>query len=242
MSPPSRRSVLGALSLTAGSGFAGCSSLSNGDDSTNARGLPYSVSGAEKTFTTGSATIINETDQSVSLSLTISHEETTFFERSYHLNAGGDISVEDLTATAGEFSVSVDVENGKSTEYLWRVPERNGYPVLRILVLDGEQLLVGCGKGGRIEVTVANETQHTQTTTVRLLRDDEVVTEQSVRVTAGATTDVSLGTPIGDFYTLTTNAGGHATVADCYCYEQFRTTVTLTDDTPDIESTLKACA
>lgn len=178
------------------------------------------------------------------VSLSVSHDGTTFFECTYDLDASQAVDVGELTKTAGEYTVSVDVDGGGSIEYDWRIPSNYSWPKLLVVVPSSGDPIAGCGRGGSIEVTVTNPTDQSGTTNLALLRDGESVSQQEVTVDAGAETTVSLDTPIGDIYTLRAEAdagSGEAEVADCYCYTQHETTVTLGSDGPAVESSRRVC-
>lgn len=213
-------------------------------DSCGSEQLPYRVSGNEETWSASTGAVWNESGAPVTVSLAVSHDGTTFFECTFDLDANQTVELGELTKTAGEYDVAVDVDGGGGTEYDWRIPADYSWPELLVVVPSSRDPIAGCGRGGSIEVTVANPTDQPGTAALSLLRDGESVSEREVTVDAGAETTVSLDTPIGDFYTLqaeTDTGSGEAEVADCYCYSQYETTVTLGSQGPEVESTQRIC-
>jgi hypothetical protein len=206
--------------------------------------LPYAVPGNEETFTAGSGSVRNDAGEPVTVTVTIAHDGTTFFECTRDLGANQTASLGDLTETAGEYSVTVDVADGGRTEYDWRIPPEYNWPKLSVVVPASGDPLAGCGAAGSIDVTVSNPAGNQRTATLALLRDGTAVTRRQVSVAGGEESSVALDTPIGDIYTLRAEAGAGTTtaeVADCYCYSEHRTTVALGDDGPAIDSIRRVC-
>ncbi|MFC7132783.1 MULTISPECIES: hypothetical protein [Salinibaculum] len=206
--------------------------------------LPYAIPDAEETFSTSGATISNESGEAADVTLALAHDGEVFFDCTTTLSARQSLSLDGVTATAGEYTVTVDVGDGGRTEYDWRIPEAHNWPSLTVTIPRNGDPVVGCGPDGEVPVTVENPTDSDRAATLRLCRDGETVAESSVTLTGGATTDVQLPHPVGDFYTLDVTAGG-TTVSEevvyCSCYSEFETTVTLGGSEPTIESTKAVC-
>jgi hypothetical protein len=206
--------------------------------------LPYAVSGNEETFQSGSGAVVNDSGDPATVTVSIAHDGSAFFECTHDLGAQQTLDIGALTATAGEYAVTVEVADGGRTEYDWRIPPGYNWPTLRVVVPESGDPLAGCGTAGSIDTTVSNPAEDQQSVTLALLRGGEVVTEREVSVAGSGETAVALDTPIGDIYTLraTTDSGeATAEVADCYCYTQHRTAVTLDSEGPEIESTQRVC-
>ncbi len=206
--------------------------------------LPYSIPGAEETFSESTASIRNESGAAAEVTLTLAHDGEVFFDCTTTLAARQSVSLDGLTATAGEYTVTVEVSNGGHTEYDWRIPAAHNWPSLTVILPETGDPVVGCGTSNDAHVTVENPTDSTRDATLRLRRDDEAVAEQGVTVEAGGTTDVELAIPVGDFYLLEVTAGGTTAseeVVYCSCYQEFETTATLGDPEPSIETTKQIC-
>jgi len=205
--------------------------------------LPYAVPDAAETFTTGGAYVDNESGETRTVTLSLAHDGETFFSCTQALGPRQSVSIDDLVATAGTYTVTVDVADGGRTTTEWRVPEQNNYPSLRVELGNGDPL-VGCGSGGDVRVSVENATDGDRTATLTLRRDGETVAEESVDVAAGESPEAALSTPIGDFYTLVASSDGATAeeeIVHCYCYTSDQTTVTLGESGVSIESTTIAC-
>lgn len=206
--------------------------------------LPYSIQGAEDTFQHGTAEIRNEAGQDVTVTVSIAHQGTTFFECTYDLGSRQSVSNDAVTASAGTYTVTADVAGGGRTEYTWNVPAWYHWPKLVVIVPDDGEPLVGCGGPGEVAIGVENPTDEPQTTELALLRGDDPVDEASITVDAESKSKRTLSTPIGDLYTLTaaTDSGtDRVTVANCYCYDHRYTTVALDSEPPQIDTTKTVC-
>lgn len=206
--------------------------------------LPYAAPDAEETFSPSSATVRNESGQAVTVELSVAHDDETFFSCVQALDARQSVDIDQLTTTAGTYTVTVDVSSGGQTVYDWRVPEDHNWPGLSVTIPRAGDPVVGCGSGGDIAVAVENTTDAARTTTLSLRRDGEEVATDTVEVAANATADASLSTPVGDFYTLVaTTASGEAQkeVVNCSCYGTWETIVTLDGSGPQIDASLAVC-
>ena len=206
--------------------------------------VPYAVPGNEETFTTGSGELWNESGDAVTVTVSVAHDGTTFFECTRDLAANQTASLGDLTETAGEYTVTVAVADGGRTTQDWRIPPEHNWPRLRVVVPSSGDPLVGCGAAGSVDATVSNPSDEQRSATLALLRDGTQVAQQTVSVAGGEESKVALETPIGDIYTLRaeTDAGeATAEVADCYCYAEHRTTVALDGGGPTIDSVRRIC-
>lgn len=206
--------------------------------------LPYTVSGNEQTHSESNAELRNDSGRAVEVNLSIAHDKTEFFDCTYDLDANQSVSLNGLTATAGEYTVVVDIEGGGRTEYDWRIPPEYAWPRLLVVLPANGDPLAGCGEGSDHNIGVRNQTSDRRDVTLTLARDGEHVVQQTTSVEANAETTVTLSTPIGGFYVLSaeTDAGSdEAEHVDCYCYSQYRTTVTLDGESPNVESRQQVC-
>ncbi|MFD1647340.1 hypothetical protein [Haloarchaeobius litoreus] len=206
--------------------------------------LPYSIPDAPETHTRGRAELANESGDPVTVTLAVAHDSLTFFECTYELDADQTVAVEGLTATAGEYTVDVDVETGGRTVSRWRIPPDYAWPLLSITVPAEGNPLVGCGEGGDVQVAVDNATDSAVAATLALERDGQTVGEQSLDLPAGGSEDIALSTPVGDFYSLVVTADtgtASAAVVRCYCYRSVRTGVTLDAGRPRIDTGVRRC-
>ncbi len=215
--------------------------LTNPDCSTD--DLPFAVPDAEETFSTGNAQIENESGDTRTVTLTLAHSGEEFFSCTQTVDASQTVTIGDVIATAGTYTVTVDVADGGRTVSEWRVPEGDNYPAL-LVSLREEGPLVGCGSGGDVSVTVENPTDTDRTATLSLRRDGETVDETALDVAAADSTETTLSTPIGDFYTLVVESDGREATADvttCFCYATGSTTVTLAESDIGTESLTMVC-
>jgi len=192
--------------------------------------LPYAVPGNEETFTPGSGSVVNDSGDAVTVTVSVAHEDTTFFECTRTLDANQSASLGDLTETAGEYAVTVAVEGGGRTTRDWRIPPEDNWPRLRVVLSESGDPLVGCGAGGSVDATISNDGGESQSVQLVLRRDGTRITDETATVAAGEESTVALDVPIGGVYTLhaTTDAGESTTeVVYCYCYGDRRLTVTL---------------
>lgn len=206
--------------------------------------LPYAVPDAGETFSPSSASVQNESGQTVTVDLSVAHDGETFFSCTQPLDAGQSVSIDQLTTTAGTYTVTVDASSGGQTVYDWRIPEDHNWPALSMTITGTGDPVVGCGSGGDIAVAVENTTDATRTTTLSLRRDGEEVATDTVEAAANTTAETSLSTPVGDFYTLvaTTDSGEtQEEVVNCSCYGVSDTTVTLDGSNPQIDASLAVC-
>jgi hypothetical protein len=251
--PPSRRNILRTSSLALVGGFTGCSGVFNAtDDADNDTtddtnpALPYTAADEPETFTNGAFEIENVGPEPVRATLSISHGGTTFFERTRDIPVNEVWDRNDVTATAGTYTVIVDVADGGRTEYDWRVPPEDGYPRLHGRIPASGTPVVGCGGSDTIDTQMKNETSSEQTVALSLLRDGETVTTESATLAPREADERELPIPIGDFYTLvaTTDAGEASTeVVECYCYNQVqgKTNVVVTGSGPSVKSKVLVC-
>ena len=217
----------------------GCST---GDGATTT--LPYSIPDAPETHSHGRAELANESGEPVTVTLAVAHDSLTFLECTYELDADQTVDIEDLTATAGAYTVDVDVDAGGRTVSRWRVPPDHAWPLLSVIVPAEGDPLVGCGAARDVAVALENITDTSVAATVTLVRNGETVRERSVDLAARGSTDVALATPIGDRYTLVATADtgtAHAELVRCYCYTAAGTTVTFDGDGPRIDTGVRRC-
>ncbi|WP_276274160.1 hypothetical protein [Haloarcula litorea] len=204
--------------------------------------LPYAIPGAEETYQPGSAELRNQTDSETTVTLAIAHDDTTFFECTQTLASGESIPFDGVTATAGEYTVTVTVGDGRSTTTEWRIPSRQTYPMLLVSIRGDDEPVIGCPGNREVSVQVRNQTDSAVTVELSLRRDDQPVAQKAVQVDATSNTDVTLAIPIGDFYTLAvaSDAGqARKQISACRGYEDDRITATIGADTVDIESIRK---
>lgn len=254
--PPSRRTVLRACGLALGNAFAGCASQLNGGgqisgETTTAQtpttthpcaknaALPYTIPGAEDTYQPSTVRMHNRSGREVTLTLTLTHEQTTFFKCTRTFNGGQKISIEEVTKSAGDYTVRTSIADAGSTESNWYIPPGNNYPQLFVSIPASGDPLVGCSESDKITLNVENTTDDAQRVALALHRDGQSMTKKSVTVEGNSTRKISLLIPIGDFYTLTatTDAGSKQTeIAECYAYSH-DVTVLLDGGPPEIDST-----
>ncbi|WP_143117770.1 hypothetical protein [Halomicrobium zhouii] len=206
--------------------------------------LPFSLPDAEETYRPGTVEIRNDAKSAMTLTVSIVHEETTYFECTTDLGGRQFVSNDAVTASAGTYAVTVDVSDGGRTEYSWQVPTEYNWPKLLVVVDEDGDPLVGCGGRSETSLVVENPTNESQSVDLTLLRGEEPVDDGSITVDPDSETEHTLSFPIGDFYTLraATDAGtGAETLAYCDCYEQFSPTVTLGPDGPQIEPVTYNC-
>ncbi|MCU4800763.1 hypothetical protein OB920_10305 [Halobacteria archaeon HArc-gm2] len=206
--------------------------------------LPFSVPDAEETYQPGTVEIRNDAKSAMTLTVSIAHEETTYFECTADVGGRQFVSNGAVTASAGTYAVTVDVADGGSTEYSWQVPAEYNWPKLFVVVDEDGDPLVGCGGRSETSLVVENPTNESQSVDLTLLRGEDPVDDGSITVEPDSETEHTLSFPIGDFYTLraATDAGTDAeTLAYCDCYEQFSPTVTLGPDGPQIEPVTYNC-
>lgn len=210
-----------------------------------ARGsLPYAAPDAPETYEAGGATLRNESGEPVTVTFSVADGSEQFFECTYEMSANRTITVDPLTATAGEYTVTVDVEGRGRTVYDWRIPPDHNWPELLVTVPAEGDPVVGCGQGGVVPVSVENATGSSATATLGLRRDGETVATASVDLAAGASASRDLSTPVGDVYELVVDAPGgtaRADVPQCYCYTAYETTVTLAGDGPAVDTDVRVC-
>jgi len=201
--------------------------------------LPYAIPGAEETYQRGSVEIRNESDAERTVTLSIAHDDTTFFECQHTLESGESVSIENVTATAGEYTVVATVEDERSTTAEWHVPTAQNYPMLLVSIRGAGEPVIGCPGDRTVSLSLRNEAESDSTVSLSLRRDDRVVAEKSVQIDTDATVDVSLTVPIGDRYTLeaTGDAGRErATIATCRGYETSNITVVVDSEAIEIDS------
>lgn len=190
-----------------------------------AAALPYAIDGNEETFTNGSATIRNAGSREREVTLTLRQDSMTVLDYTYQLMPDRIIEVPALTATTGDFEVTLTTGDGARTEYEWSLPAEDNYPSLLAIVRDDAPPLVGCGLGGGASVTVQNLLDDTRTLSVRLERPREetlrTIADREVSVAGESEQTVEIEIPIGDEYRLTVESGGErarATIPFCSCY------------------------
>ncbi|WP_440988847.1 hypothetical protein [Haloarchaeobius baliensis] len=206
--------------------------------------LPYAIPDASETHTRGRAELANESGEPVTVTLAVAHESLTFFECTYELDADQTVAVEGLTATAGEYTVDVDVVAGGRTVSRWRIPPDHAWPLLSVIVPAEGDPLVGCGAARDVSVALENITDTSVAATVTLVRNGETVSERSVDLAARGSRDLALSTPVGDFYRLVATADtgtAHAELVRCSCYTAAETTVTFDGDGPRIDTGVRRC-
>lgn len=206
--------------------------------------LPYSVPGAEETFQPGNLVVEHDGTTARTVGISIGESGTTFFDCSYELESSQTVTVDAVTATAGDYRVVVAVAGGGRRVHTWHVPPADNWPQLFVRVTEGGEPVVGCGGADETRVSVGNPTSADRSVELALRRDGEGVARRDVLVPGNQTTDVGLRIPVGDYYTLDATSGaGTASeeIVECYCFDQVRTVVTLADDGPSIESTRKVC-
>lgn len=206
--------------------------------------LPYSAPDERETVSPSSATLRNESGQAITVELSIAHSGETFVSCTQALEPRQRVDIEPLTATAGVYTVTVDVSGGGQTIYDWRIPDDHNWPSLSVTVPRDSDPVVGCGTGGDIRVSIENTTSRSQTTALSLRRDGKRVATDTVDAAAETTTETSLSTPVGDFYTLVaaTNGGETRTeVVECSCYRTGKVIVALDGSGPEVDGALVVC-
>ncbi|WP_158855524.1 hypothetical protein [Halorhabdus sp. CUG00001] len=201
--------------------------------------LPYSIPGAAETYQSGSVEIRNQTASKTTVTLAIAHDDNTFFACSQTLTNGESLSFDGVTATAGRYTVTVSVEEGRSTTTEWRIPSEQNYPMLLVSIRGDDEPVIGCPGDREVSIQVRNVTDSSARAELTLRRDDRVVTERSVQVDPMSNTDVSLPLPIGDLYVLEVSSEeGRAEkrISACRGYEEKRITATIDSGQVELDS------
>jgi hypothetical protein len=253
-----RRALLGSLGGAVAVTIAGCADRdSTGistddpptDESRTADGTDapteqrrdglYEIPGAGDVFAPPSVQFENRSGGATTVTTTVSHDGTGFFDRTLDLAAGEETDTDPILRSEGTYQVTAETAGGQRVSYEWHVT--GNWPALFVIVDEDGTLRVGCGPGGEPGVAISNPSGDRRTTTLELRNDDGVVDARTLDVTATETV-IRFDVPIGDEYTLAVETDGGRDTGEfvaCYCRGS-DVSVTL-DDGPTVESTAWVC-
>ncbi|RYJ14108.1 hypothetical protein ELS19_09125 [Halogeometricum borinquense] len=205
-------------------------------------GDAYTVPDADRILGSAQAKLRNDSGEATTLTLAVEYEGDRFFEESFDLKAGDEVSTDSLVASHATYDVVVETSDGGRATDEWSIPERWHWPQLAILVADDGSLQIGCGLPRSREIPVENTDETPRDVTLTLSDGNETVVETTQTIQPG-NGHLSFDGPIGGEYEMqieTDEGSDTATYLSCYC-RNTEARVQIDDGKPTLETLRLTC-